>query len=568
MQVFIESSEYQTMKKEYEKEYFKLNGKYGRYDRESITILSAKEIDEFFKNKIVSIEYTEESVSKKGVKSSMTKQTEKTFYEIWSKDPDMREYTDITFECDLNKVKKNQFNMFDGFKHFDDVEQKAVDLEPIFEHIRSLVDYNEEHFNYVLDYFAQLFQQPHILPHKTLVFISQEGVGKDIFATFLGKVMGEKYTHNTEKLESICGKFNSVIGGKMMIVINETNPLESRERCENIKFLITTEKVSIEAKHKDPITVPNFSRFIFFSNRQMSFPVEGEGSRRPVIFQSSSKYLKENIGDDKNREFFTNLVSMYKNIYYQKAFLDFLMERNIVEFNPNKINKSDLHKSLEQVSTSPIVQFLEQFVRDHEDDKIVRVRTMELHKDYCTYLSENNSNKHLINSNPFIIQMQNTYNIKKMKSCGVAYFECNIKEIKQMLITKYKCDFDDDEQDVLERHNFENLDGPVDYEKKCKSLQEEMIQMKLKYNEDMKALKAQIREATSTESSPRSVLEYQHKDTDNIIIENNPMLSDDEEIITPAKTKLNNNKKKTKKDIPSIPKLMRQSNMDSLFDFN
>jgi hypothetical protein len=87
----------------------------------------------------------------------------------------------------------------------------------------------------VLNYLAQLVQQPHILPHTTLIFISEEGVGKDIFATFLGEVIGEKYTHNTEKLEQVCGRFNTVLGGKLMMVINETNPVESRERILNLQ---------------------------------------------------------------------------------------------------------------------------------------------------------------------------------------------------------------------------------------------------------------------------------------------------------------------------------------------
>jgi hypothetical protein len=50
--------------------------------------------------------------------------------------------------------------------------------------------------------------------------------------------LAKKYTLNTEKLENICGKFNSLLGGKLLTTINETNPLESRQRIENIKFLI------------------------------------------------------------------------------------------------------------------------------------------------------------------------------------------------------------------------------------------------------------------------------------------------------------------------------------------
>jgi hypothetical protein len=370
MELFFNAPEYKKMKKQYETECFKLFGKYCKYNGEKTFEKSAQEMSEYFKNKKVCIEYVEQSTTKKGTTTSTTKEISKSFYQIWSEDPDMREYDEIIFNCDLSKVKKSQFNLFDGFKHFNDLKKSDVDLSFIFEHIKSLVDFNEEHFEYVLNYFAQLVQQPHILPHTTLIFISEEGAGKDIFANFTSNVIGSKYTFNTEKLDNICGKFNSVLGGKLMIVINETNPAESRDRIENIKFLITAEQVSIEGKYKDPIKTDNYCRFIFFSNRLFAFPVEGEGSRRPVIFKSSSKYLPVNIGHDENKKFFTKLVNMYKDKNYQKAFLEFLLNRDINNFNPKQINKSLLHKELEETSTSPIVGFLAEIVKDNIDKKI------------------------------------------------------------------------------------------------------------------------------------------------------------------------------------------------------
>ena len=67
-----------------------------------------------------------------------------------------------------------------------------------------------------------------------MVIISEEGTGKDIFAEFISKVIGEQYYINTDKLETICGKFNSTLGGKLLLVCNETDPTESRQ--ENRKY--------------------------------------------------------------------------------------------------------------------------------------------------------------------------------------------------------------------------------------------------------------------------------------------------------------------------------------------
>ena len=36
---------------------------------------------------------------------------EQSFYEIWSCDPQMKEYKEMVFECDLKNVKPEQYNL-------------------------------------------------------------------------------------------------------------------------------------------------------------------------------------------------------------------------------------------------------------------------------------------------------------------------------------------------------------------------------------------------------------------------------------------------------------------------
>lgn len=214
MQKFIKSKEYKIMKQKYEQQYFKLGGSYAWYDGDKITHKTIGSIAEHFKNKKVTI--TEETENDEG--ETVQKKKSKTFYQVWSEDPKMKEYTEVTFDCNQKLVKDYQFNLFDGFgNHLRDVTNKRTHSEnekflaPIFDHIRSLVNFNEEHFIYLLNYFAQLVQQPHILPNICIVFISEEGVGKDMFLELVGNVIGEKYYVNTDKLDSIVGPFNSAV---------------------------------------------------------------------------------------------------------------------------------------------------------------------------------------------------------------------------------------------------------------------------------------------------------------------------------------------------------------------
>ncbi len=479
MEMFYESEEYKQMKRQYERTCFKLIGKYCINTGDKLVEKSAAEIHEYFKNKKVTVEYNEQQTTKKGTTVTTTKEMSKNFYQIWSEDPEMNEYLEVVFNCDVKNVLSSQYNLFDGFVHFNDLQSETVDLSPIFEHMRSLVNYNEEHFEYVLNWLAQLVQQPHILPHTTLIFISEEGVGKDLFSRFISNVINDKYTHNTEKLENICGKFNSILGGKLLITINETNPIESRERMENIKFIITADKITIEGKHKDPIKADNFCRFIFFSNRLFAFPVEN-GSRRPVIFKASDKYLPINFGTEANKKYFTNLAdNIYANKKYQKAFLEFLQNRNIANFNPKDITKSELHQELEENSISPIVHYLAYLVKGADIN--FRLSTTECYKRYNEYIKENGY-KYECSQNKFIVEMTSLYKIKKIKSNGYMHFEFDIAEIKALLTKQYKISFDPNNEDNNEETNENPLDTglseQIDYKKMFEQQQKEMEELK------------------------------------------------------------------------------------------
>lgn len=473
LEEFFNKKEYKKVKDEVESQFFKMLGDYCKFDGEKIIKLPANKISEHFKNKKVTITVKQEKRNGDGTPFTEKTVYTKKFYEIWSEDPTIKTYDEIIFDCDEKKVKSNQFNLYRGLRVYDDKtleKSKKASLSPIFEHIQSLVNYNDEHFTYLLNWLAQLVQQPHILPHTTLVFISKEGVGKDIFSNFISKAINENYTFNTEKLENICGKFNSMLGGKILCTVNETNPIESRERIENIKFLITADNVTIEGKHKDAIKAKNYCRFIFFSNRLMAFPVE-EGSRRPVIFHSSDKYLKENIGAEENNKYFSKLVSLYNDDAYQCAFLQFLKNRDISKFNPKDFTKSELHKELEDNSISPIVHWLADVIKANIDKEKLRLSTVEALNN-CTRFMKDNNYKYELSQTKFNTELTQLYNIKKIKSNGSMYFEFIVADIKEMLEKKYKYSFDKKDEEEKEE---EDDDDKNDYYKKlCMEQQKEL----------------------------------------------------------------------------------------------
>lgn len=478
MQKFLKSTEYRNMKVKYEKEYFKLFGKYAWYDGDKITNRTKQDTQEYFKNKLVTIKIVDEDEDGE----TTTKTKSKSFYSIWSSDPDMREYNEVIFNANLAKVKNYQFNLFQGFDHLNEFKpKKKLNLDVIYEHFRCLVNYIEKDFEYFLNFLAHVVQKPWLLPDIAMIFISDEGTGKDITGKFISNVFGQRYCGITEKLELVCGKFNSTLAGKLFFILNETNPVESRERQENIKSMITARDLYIEGKHKDPVKCENFCRFMFFSNRLFAFPTE-QKARRPKIHQSSNKYTPEVIGADKSKKYFDKLLSVFESQEYQYEFLQMLKNRDISKWNPKDFEKTDLHKTLEENSLSPIVSYLATVVSANIDEEIIEKTTSSALKEFSDHLKTLNY-KFDYTQEKFNTELQTNYQITKKKS-SVMKFVINIPQIRKLLETKYKYDFSELDNDNKKKEELPLVDQIKNVETEIHALQAKLELLKEKQLEE------------------------------------------------------------------------------------
>ena len=492
MEKFLKSKQYKEMKVKYEKEYFKLGGEYAWYDGDKIEYNSTNKIAEHFKNKKVTIELERETPDGEIV---VTKKT-KTFYQVWSEDPKMKEYNEVVFDCNLSKVKPYQFNLFDGFaiqthKIVDKIKAKAG-LQLINDHISILCSHNKDHIRLMKWFYAQMLQQPHIIPNLCLVVISKEGVGKDMFYELNESVLGEKYCFNVDKLDSIVGKFNSTIGGKLLGVNNEQDPVDSQKRRDSIKYIVTAKKVMIEKKCKDPVKSTNYCRMVFYANRLTAFPVE-DGGRRPYIMYSSSEKLPKYIGAKESKQYFDNLGKAIADPDVQKAYYDELMKIDVDSFNPKDIEKSELHKTLEDSAKSPIIEFLSEIVYSKKHLELYKVKTVDLLKQYTEFMKERNM-RFEVSQKSFNSELQHEFKVRKYESCGINKFELNISDIKKYLETEYKCMFNCTDEDKEKDMTNEELDENIEQYKRLlekmekvkklraeKALTEQKIKVNSKY---------------------------------------------------------------------------------------
>jgi hypothetical protein len=479
----LQSSEYQNMKQKYEKEYFKLRGHYVQimYD-ETFLEHTVAEMTEIFRNKKVKFTYsdvvkTEGSNGKTKVQTN-EKEIQKSFFTVWREDESILTYDKIDFICDPNLVKPNIFNLFTGFNHFDHLEKKEKDLSIILDHINSLCGFQKEMFEGYIAYLANIVQRPYYKTHSTHIFVGGEGVGKDEHYKFISKVIGEKYCLLADKLESVTGKFNSLLGGKLFVVINETDPKESREREGMIKSLITADKITIEGKYKDPIVTKNYTNIVWFSNKLFAFPVEN-GNRRPRISETSSKYI--DLETKEKAKYFSKLIKLFNNQDYQYAFLRYLQAYDISKFNFQKVIKSKLQEDLEQHSIPIVATFLSDILNDIEViqahtaviKKVSRIEfgTVEFYELFTGYIEANKFN-YRPDSKKFKFDIMHSYGIEYLKSNGKHLYIFNKNNLKEKLTKLHNIKFDDD-TNLFVKH--EKTEAEI--------LKEQLAELQRKYDE-------------------------------------------------------------------------------------
>ena len=127
------------------------------------------------------------------------------------------------FECILDPTRENpkNFNVWRGFQA-QKTDKKPESLKIILNFIKEVICSNEEKtYKKVLSWIAGLVTNLKSINKCALVLQSEPGCGKNTLTEFLSFVLGQHCIYETQGIASIAQKFNAVIQGKRLIVVNE-----------------------------------------------------------------------------------------------------------------------------------------------------------------------------------------------------------------------------------------------------------------------------------------------------------------------------------------------------------
>lgn len=334
----------------------------------------------------------------------------------WITDPQIKTYRKLDFLPYPLVADADVYNTFSGFAVNDitGVSYCEESIKPILKHISYLVNHNEDSINYFINWLANLFQYPARPTYTAIIIKSKEGVGKNILFNFIKSILGAEYCISTADPEKDCfGQFNNLLINKLLINMNETKQEDTAKYIELIKSYITEDKIQVKLKGRDSITINNFMRWIFYTNRELPFKLT-KGQRRFWGVEADSSIAN-------NRDYMTNLVNTCSQKQVQFSFYTYLMNRDISTYDfINDRPVTSLTTSMVSAGSDKIQEFIDHLKDTRAtdiaaNDNVLIILCNTLYKDYCNFLVDS-CEMEKVSITAFGLALKNYEKVKKVRT--------------------------------------------------------------------------------------------------------------------------------------------------------
>lgn len=214
----------------------------------------------------------------------------------WLSHRDRRTYLDgVTFDP-TGRAPATCWNLWGGFP----VEPKPGDWSLLREHVHKVVCCGvDEHFEYVLNWSARMFQQPAEPGETALVIRGLKGAGKGIFLSALTRAWGAHGIHIRDA-KHLVGNFNAHLRDCVCLFADEAFFAGDRQHEGVLKGLVTERTLPIEGKGQNLITAPNMLHVVMSSNSEWVVPASHD-ERRYAVFDAADNQIG-------NRKYFADIA--------------------------------------------------------------------------------------------------------------------------------------------------------------------------------------------------------------------------------------------------------------------
>ena len=246
--------------------------------------------------------------------------------EYWLNHPQRRQYEGIKIDPS-GHGRAGYFNLWRGYS----LQPKAGDCSLFLAHLKDNVAQGNEYvFNWVVAWFAQIFQQPHVKIGTSLALRGKQGTGKTIVGQIFGSLIADHYRLVADP-RYVTGQFNAHMASLLLLQADEAFWAGDKRAQGKLKDLITGNEHPIEYKHIDPIWIRNHVRLLATSNEDFVVPA-GFDERRFAMLDVGDAHAQDHA--------YFKAIREQIDSGGREALLQYLLDFDISIVNPREIPKT------------------------------------------------------------------------------------------------------------------------------------------------------------------------------------------------------------------------------------
>jgi hypothetical protein len=294
----------------------------------------------------------------------------------WIKSSDRREYNNIIFSPGCNI--KGSYNLWKGFS----VEPRQGNWELFQDHLLQNVSNKKQNiYDWIMTWLAKIVQDPGGKRSQTsLIFRGSQGVGKGVFVSAFGKLLGDHYLQISNPVQ-LTGRFNNHFQNVILLFVDEGHWAGDKAGEGIIKGIITEPTLTIEPKGKDVFRIQNHINLVMASNNDWIVPA-GLDERRFMVLDVAD-YKKQ------DRNYFGAIAKQLLNGGYEAMLYD-LLEWDISKVDVSTIINTAACFDQKIATMNPIQKFWFETLRsghlgEQEDYWSEEIKTIELYEQYLKF---------------------------------------------------------------------------------------------------------------------------------------------------------------------------------------
>ena len=410
------------MKKEFEEHSFKLVDltEYGTWKKNTLIIRKKGELEDAFSE----MAYMKNKMDAKG---NITNE-EMPFIKTWLKDANKRVYDTYDFLPPPLVCPKEILNTWYGFQIEHEGITETDDFDFILYLIEVLSDFNDDAFDYIINWLADIIQNPGKKCGTALVLKSKPGGGKSTLIDVIRSMLGIYVSETSNPQNDLFGNHGNVHINKLVCCLDEVKSSDTSKCLGRLKNVITSNKTIYNEQGKKQAEVRNCCRFIFTTNE--SFPINIDKDDRRYFATSCSNILC------KDAVFWKGFYKKLENRKSIKGFFDYLKARDISNVNWMDFPQTELRSDIIESSLHPIIYWVDEFIRGEifQTKETQNFSASDLYTHYKQHCVENRINVYSSNSKSFGIVLKDNIDfagcgIEKKKSCGVMVYVINKNKV-------------------------------------------------------------------------------------------------------------------------------------------